>query len=145
RVVAVEPALRGLSGALTAAGPAGKLAVMQLADAHADNSGTIEIGYSLAKMIGLTLGAAVLTAAAAAICVIAPDDVFALVVGVVGVLLFGLCTVMLVWRLRTEPVVLTLVPEGLRDVRIAQEFIPWEAIEDVSVFTMNNQSFVVLK
>lgn len=51
---------------------------------------------------------------------------------------------MIVWRALTMGAAVTLAPEGLRDARIAAEFIPWRAIEAVSTYTIAGESFVIV-
>jgi hypothetical protein len=73
-----------------------------------------------------------------------PGDWLFFVVGIVGALFFGLCTAVMLWRYMMTGPVVTLAREGLRDVRVAREFIPWEAIERVSTYAIGGQQFVIV-
>ncbi|MBL8561778.1 MAG: hypothetical protein JNN06_05805 [Gemmobacter sp.] len=67
--------------------------------------------------------------------VLGPRESFragALFWGVIGMSFFGLCLMALVWQLFTVPkFVLTLSPQGLRDMRLSRSEIPWEAVLNV--------------
>jgi hypothetical protein len=120
---------------------------MRPAEALAGTNGTIEICQSRAQMAWGAVAAAIVTVMSGVVAR-HPDPGFGVVTiafGVAGVVFFGMCTALLIWRLLTTRVVLTLAPEGIRDVRLAREFIPWSAIEGVSIYTMAGQRCVVLK
>jgi len=79
-------------------------------------------------MCGIGLGIMVMFAAGPA----ATPNVFVQVFGYAGIACCGLYTVVTVWRLLTVrgPVV-TITTDGIRDIRIAAEFIPWTAIRKI--------------
>jgi hypothetical protein len=58
---------------------------------------------------------------------------------------FGLTTIVIVSRLLSSSVpVVTLSPVGIRDTRIGSEFIPWEAISDIRLWTSPGAAAMVL-
>jgi hypothetical protein len=111
-----------------------------------DPSRRVAIGYSSTRMAGLIVLGAGMTGMSLTIYGWRHPlryDLF-FVVGIVGALFFGLGTAVMLWRALTTGAVVTLAPEGLRDVRVAREFIPWTAIERVSTYTISGQSFVIV-
>ncbi|MGZ3408849.1 MAG: STM3941 family protein [Rhizomicrobium sp.] len=115
-----------------------------------DTSATLEFGYSIPKMLGLFAGGVALTAASAVIALGIISDTgwgpLAPILGDVGVIFFGLCTVICLWRLLTGrgPVV-SMTPEGIRDIRVAKEVIPWRSIRKLSRYEiLGNESLVLL-
>ena len=111
-----------------------------------DPSGTLEIGYSIPKMLALIAGGLVMTAASAAVALrFIPDTGWgplAPVIGYVGTAFFGLCTALFLWRLLTGrgPVV-SMTPEGIRDIRVAKEVIPWRSICKLSRYEILGNEF----
>lgn len=68
------------------------------------------------------------------------------VIGCAGVMLIGLATCWLIWRLPTEKgSVVVLTRYGVRDLRRDNEFLPWESIADVSAGRCGGHEVVVLK
>jgi hypothetical protein len=66
-------------------------------------------------------------------------------VAYVGIVFFGLCTGVAVWRLLTvRGAVVTIKPEGIRDTRVAAELIPWNAITGISTWQYRGQRVMVL-
>ncbi|MGX4769832.1 STM3941 family protein [Bradyrhizobium guangdongense] len=65
--------------------------------------------------------------------------------GYLGVALFGPITGWLIWKLPAErgPVVI-ITPYGIRDLRIGNEFLPWDSIADVSADECRGQKAIVL-
>jgi hypothetical protein len=65
-------------------------------------------------------------------------------VGYAGVALFGLVTSRLIWMLPAErgPVVI-VTPSGIRDLRIGNEFLPWESIAEVSTEQRRSHRMIV--
>jgi hypothetical protein len=47
---------------------------------------------------------------------------------------FGGGIALLLWRLFTTRSVVTITPEGIRDVRVAAELIPWSAIDHIAIW-----------
>ena len=66
-------------------------------------------------------------------------------IGYVALCFFGLCTAILLWRAFTSrgPVV-TITPDGIRDSRVAADFIPWTAVLHISTWTHSGQKIMVL-
>ncbi|MET4825694.1 hypothetical protein ABH972_003283 [Bradyrhizobium ottawaense] len=53
--------------------------------------------------------------------------------GYAGVVLFGLVTCRLIWMLPAERgAVVVVTPYGIRDLRIGNEFLPWDSIAEIS-------------
>ena len=114
-----------------------------------DTSRTITIPGSPWKMWSLFLLGIVMTALSLAVALSAfpgkPVSLIGRAAGVVGTLFFGFCTVMILWRAITEtgPVV-TLGPTGIRDVRLAAQEVPWQAIQGLSTWSYQGQQIMVL-
>ena len=70
---------------------------------------------------------------------------FSLFIGWASILFFGFCTIVALWRLVTQrgPVV-TITPQGIRDIRIVEDFIPWAAIRNISTWEFQRQKAMVL-
>jgi hypothetical protein len=114
-----------------------------------DPSRTVEIQGSPAKMFGLFIAGLAMTAISAAIGFRLlpgiPAGSFGQFAGYVGAFVFALFTGLILHRLLTSrgPVV-TIGPEGIRDTRVASEFIPWKAIERISTWELQGQKVMVL-
>lgn len=113
-----------------------------------DTSRAVEIKASPVRMLGLAvlgLGMTALAAAVAADAIPVPPGSLAEFGGYAGTAFFGACTVLLLWRAFTArgPVV-TITREGIRDVRVAAEVIPWGAVNDVKIWESNGQRVMVL-
>jgi hypothetical protein len=65
-----------------------------------------------------------------------PQGSFAQFAGMIGVIFFGLATLVAVWRIAGQrgPVI-TLSPQGIRDTRLTNSLIPWTGIRAVSTWT----------
>jgi hypothetical protein len=99
----------------------------------------LEIRQSPIAMLGLLLGTVVLTLGGIAIALhwipVRAGSFKEFVGGYASAGFFGLCTAVILWRLATvRGPVITITPEGIRDVRIAAEFIPWHTIKSVSTW-----------
>lgn len=114
-----------------------------------DTTRTIEIGTSHLKMIGfLGLGAIMVAVSVAVATATMPSVLNEIVdrpIGIISTIFFGLCLLVMLWRLvaMRGPIV-TLSPTGIRDSRVASEFIPWSAIEQTSVWAHRRHKFLVL-
>jgi len=66
-------------------------------------------------------------------------------VGFAGVVVFALLTIRLIWMLPTErgPVVV-VTPYGIRDLRIGNEFLPWDSIAEISAEERGGHKMIVL-
>lgn len=109
----------------------------------------IEIGYSRWRFlapIGFTLAMMLLSTALALDWVVGGHDSVRRMVGYDGVAFFGLVTAKFVWALlKVRAPALSISRYGIREPRIANEFILWESVADVSACRLGRQSFVVLK
>ena len=113
-----------------------------------DTLRVVDIEQSPGRAVILFLVGVVMTALSATVFWFPADEFpegLQRLFGVVGVVFFGLCTSILLWRLVTVrgPVV-TIAPEGLRDRRIAAEFIPWDAVESVTTWSLQGQRIIVI-
>lgn len=113
-----------------------------------DTSRTMEIAISRWKMWGLVAMGGAMTGVCGAIALglIGQPDGFILFLGWFGVLFFGLALFSATRSVLTlrGPVV-TLSPQGIRDVRIGNETIPWNRIVDISTWSNRHQKMMVLK
>lgn len=113
-----------------------------------DTSRTIEIFASPLKLVGYIALALALTAASAVVAGLVPGVWFGAgdaVFGAAGLVLFGGAAAVMIWRLFAQrgPVV-TLTPEGLRDIRVADDLIPWRAVHAISTWERSRQKFMVV-
>lgn len=112
-------------------------------------SGVVEIHQSPWKMIGMAVMGILGTAMCAVVAFhllpnthLTPLQELAVDA---GTLLAPLATVAAVWRLLTvRGAVITIMPEGIRDTRVAAELIPWSAITGISTWQYNRQKTLVL-
>ena len=110
----------------------------------------IEIGYSWKRLLVLLAGGVALTACSAAIAFHwFPDmkvDAFYTVVGYFGVAFFGFAILKIGWLLLTaRGPVLFIDRNGIRDLRISPNVIPWDAVEQIGIGEVKKQAFVTLK
>lgn len=109
----------------------------------------IEIGYSNSRFLaptGFALAMMLLSTALALDWVVGGHDSLRRMVGYAGIAFFGLVTAKFVWALlKGRAPVLSVSRYGIRDLRIANEFILWESVADVSACRVGRQSYVVLK
>lgn len=65
--------------------------------------------------------------------------------GYLGIAIFGAITTWLIWLLPTErgPVVI-VTPYGVRDLRMGNDFLPWDSIADISAEQCRGQKVIVL-
>jgi hypothetical protein len=114
-----------------------------------DTTRTIEIRQSPWRMLLLIAGALAFVVLGLALIYGWMDarrsDHFVQAIGWISVLFFGACGLVGAWRLMSVrgPVV-TISPQGIRDVRIAKETIPWPAIHDISTWSFQYQKVMVL-
>jgi hypothetical protein len=65
--------------------------------------------------------------------VVSAHDVPHRLIGYAGIAFFGACLISVLWRLlNSSAAVITISPDGIRDTRIAAQFIPWDAITRIS-------------
>ena len=90
-------------------------------------------------LLGVLAGALAMTGSSAAIALDLIPDIAAgslnEFIGYAGTILFSICSAISGWRLLTirGPVV-TITPQGIRDTRIAAEFIPWTSVKQISTW-----------
>lgn len=109
----------------------------------------IGIGYSNSRFlppIGFGFAMVLLSTAIAFDWLVGGEDSLRRMVGYAGIAFFGLVTAKFVWALfgARQPV-LSVSRYGVRDLRIANEFILWDSVVDVSTCRVGRRSFVVLK
>jgi hypothetical protein len=114
-----------------------------------DTSRTIEIRASLARLLTLLVFSLMSTAIAAALAFRllpgVPADPTATSAGYTGIAFFGFCAAVALWRLYAQRgAMVTISPAGLRDVRVAQETIPWSAVKGIATWQMQRQMVLVV-
>ncbi len=112
-----------------------------------DTTRALEFHGSRGKLLGLLLLGIGMTALSLWVVLadLAPPSSLGQLAGYVGVLFFGAATAIAAYRLVTAArVVLTIAPEGIRDIRVAQAFIPWKSIHGLSTWSMQGQNVLVL-
>ena len=119
------------------------------ADQDMDAHSNFEIAQSPAKMVLALAGSVALTAACATLALhVIPTSPgsFHEFIGYVGVAFFGLGTIIIAYGLATRggKTIVTLLPEGIRDVRLSQDVIPWSAIRRISTYEIHKQKFMVI-
>jgi hypothetical protein len=106
-----------------------------------DTSRSLEIHNSPWKMLGLTVGGIVGAVGLGFMAL--HDDApgsFREFVGYFGALLFGLGALVAIWRwVRQRGPVVTITPDGIRDPRLAAEFIPWLAVRRISTYSVRGR------
>jgi len=107
----------------------------------------LAIGYSTWRLLELVGLGIVMTSLCGAIVFMIPvKGVLQQIVGYAGVAFFGAATCTAVWKLLTaNGPVLFINRTGIRDERIADQWIVWEAVTDVCIARVRSQKFVVLK
>jgi len=114
-----------------------------------DTARTIEFHASPTRVLTLLSFSVMSTAIAAALAFRLfpnmPNDPATVSAGYSGLVFFGFCAAVAVWRLigQRGPMV-TLSPAGLRDVRVAAEPIPWRAIKSISTWQMQRQMVLLV-
>jgi hypothetical protein len=110
----------------------------------------IEIGYSPLRMLRLVGMGAVMTLLSVSVAFnwfsSKRIDSLHVLIAYVGIAFFGLATLKFIWIVLTAkgPVVF-ISRYGIRDMRIADELIPWDCVEDVSAREYRRQKFVALR
>ena len=109
----------------------------------------LEISYSPVKMLVVFAGGLLMTGLSAAIALRSIPGVAAgsrnEFLGYAGTIVFSICTGMALWKLLTMrgPIVI-ITPDGIRDTRIAAEFIPWTFVRQISTWELHRQKVMVL-
>jgi hypothetical protein len=70
---------------------------------------------------------------------------FGAFIAIVAILFFGACAALGAYRLiALRGDVVTISPDGLRDLRVAARLIPWTAVENISTWSYRGQEVMVL-
>ena len=109
----------------------------------------IEIGYSRLRWLPLIVMGLLMTLLSASIALdwLPYQSVgsYRQMIGDIGVALFGLATARLIWAMcAAKGPVLFVSRYGIRDLRVADEFILWDSLSQVSACEVRKQRFVVL-
>ena len=106
----------------------------------------IEISTSYVKTVVLVLGSLAFAGIAIAMLIWVELTPFQRLVMWIGAFFFSLCAVGWLWRfVMHRGAVVTINTRGIRDIRIAKEFIPWDQVLDISIWQHERQKFVVLR
>lgn len=117
-----------------------------------DTTKTYEIFGNPIRLLGLLAGALGFVALGAFF--VSKPEVFGgargltliLLIGWSAIIFFGLCALMGVLQLlKSKTPVVTISPQGFRDVRVASDTIPWDSIQNVSTFTTNGQRMLLVE
>jgi hypothetical protein len=115
-----------------------------------DTRQTVEISGSPTKQLMLALGGLGFVAAGYFMMQAVEDTpkysaAMIRILGYVTVGFFGFCTLVLLWRVLTQrgPVI-TLSPQGLCDVRVSSDVVPWPAIEAIKTWEHSGQRVMVV-
>lgn len=108
-----------------------------------DTATTLEIRSSPARLFGFAAAAVLMTGTSAILAFRLFDSVpaegFSRIAGWVGLVFFGACAGLILWRaVQSREPVLTLSPEGIRDLRLSPQRIPWSAIRDVATWDISD-------
>jgi hypothetical protein len=113
-----------------------------------DTHRALEIEASPVRMFGLAALGLLMTALSAVFVLgvfPVPPGSFAEFAGYAGTVFFGACTALILWRaFTTRGPVVTITPDGIRDVRVAEEIIPWSEVNDIRIWESNGQRVMVL-
>lgn len=110
---------------------------------------TVDIKGSPVKLLGIGLLGIGMTALSGAIVtglIPVAQGSLAQLAGWAGTFLFGAAACVAFYRMMTAsgPVV-TLSPQGILDRRVSERPVPWSAVHDVLVWSMQGQKVIVLK
>jgi hypothetical protein len=106
----------------------------------------VEVGASRTKLLALGIAGVGMTALGAVLAfgVISQGNV-SVVIGWVGLIFFGFCTLAAFWRLFAAPaVVVTLDAEGICDTRISDRAIPWSVVRDITTWRSVSVRIMIL-
>jgi hypothetical protein len=109
----------------------------------------VEIGASRFKLLLLTVAGLLLTTVAGLIAVrfienVQPGSLHHFV-GWVGLVFFGFCTLVAIWRLfAARGAIVTLDAEGIRDMRISSALIPWSSVRDITTWEIHRARIMIL-
>lgn len=102
---------------------------------------------SVPKTVGLLLSAVLLIGASGYMVAVgwgSGAGVVQVVIGVVGVLFFGFAAVNIGRQLARREPVLEIDVDGVRDVRLSKQVVPWPAVLGIRQVKVQKQKFVVL-
>lgn len=114
-----------------------------------DTSGTVEFHASPSRQLTLLAFSLFSLALAAALALNRipnmPSDPAAVQTGYFGIVFFGFCAGVALWRLWVQRIaIVTVSPAGLRDVRISAAPIPWRAITGISTWRLQRQMVLLI-
>jgi hypothetical protein len=115
-----------------------------------DTPDEVEIGYSSSRTLPSVALTSTMTLFSASIAFDWFGDGglsrYHALAGGVGLVVFGAVTCRFIWRLSAaRSPVLLIGRYGIRDLRVANEFILWDSIADVSTCQYRRRKFIVLK
>jgi hypothetical protein len=108
-------------------------------------SDVMEIKGSPVKLVGLFALGVLMTGVSAALAFRWFPSGTSAAWGWFGLLFFGLCTALSLWRLLTAGrTVVTISPHGIKDVRLSADVVPWSGVQDISTAKIKRQKFIVI-
>jgi hypothetical protein len=123
---------------------------MTMSEPRIDTSKTLEIGAAPLKLSLIVLGGLAFVVGGYFMTMATEDTArysasLIRLIGYVAMGFFGLCALLGLWRLLTQrgPVI-TLSPQGLRDVRVSHDIVPWPAIASIGTWEHSGQRVMVV-
>lgn len=110
----------------------------------------LSLRYSRRKLVFYALGGFAFAALAAVVTLmmVSEDNVWVGLIGglvpLFGVLFFGAIGMVALARMLQDRVIVRIGDDGIYDLRIARDVIPWSAIEAIRVQDMQGQRFIML-
>lgn len=113
-----------------------------------DTTATIEIAQSPWKMLGIAAACLAVMAGSAFLAFGPPADSqgsIVVVVGIAGLVVFGLFSALILWRaLTARGPALIISPAGLHDVRVSARPIPWNSLRRMYTWSYQGQRILVV-
>jgi hypothetical protein len=121
-----------------------------MAQSDVDTSKTVEIAGSSRELVLMVLGSLVFVFGGLLLAydpsgMFRSSGLFGRVIGFATVAFFGYAFVVLVRRLYTQRgTVVSLSPEGLKDIRISSDVIPWSTVASLTTWEMHGQKVMIV-
>lgn len=112
-----------------------------------DVSGRMEIENSPRRLVWLSLLGVLTTTLCAALALgyLGTAGIVAVVIGWIGAVFFGLCTLVAFRRaFSSDGPAIVLSPQGFFDPRVSPDVVPWQAVDRVFEWSMQGQKMVIV-